>query len=174
MVTWLPVVGYEGSYEVSDEGVVRSLDRTTICRDGRRLFFEGKELLSYRTPPMGYRAVKLSKEGVKRSKRIHTIVLEAFVGPRPDGMVACHSNGIQDDLRLANLRWDTQTSNNLDAVAHGTHHNGSKTHCKRGHEFTAANTYLNPSSGGRQCRQCDRDNRGIRNPYGPRKSQLRK
>lgn len=106
---------------------------------------------------MGYRAVKLSKLGVKQSKRIHTVVLEAFVGPRPNGMVACHSNGIQDDLRLENLRWDTQTNNMFDEVAHGTHHNASKTHCKRGHEFTVANTYLNPTSGGRQCRQCNRD-----------------
>ena len=51
---------------------------------------------------------------------IHSLVLEAFVGPRPEGYVACHNNGIPTDNRAENLRWDTQANNNNDKITHGT------------------------------------------------------
>ena len=85
------------------------------------------------------------------------LMLEAFVGPRPGRLVdACHNNGIKDDLRIENLRWDTKAANAADAYRHGANLNGLKTHCKRNHEFTAENTYINPTSGARQCRECMR------------------
>ena len=51
---------------------------------------------------------------------VHRLVLEAFVGPCPIGMQACHNNGIRDDVSLKNLRWDTIKNNAMDRVRHGT------------------------------------------------------
>jgi hypothetical protein len=103
---------------------------------------------------MDYLTVNLERGDEKRRVRIHTLVIEAFVGPRPGGLEACHGPGGSDDNSRPNLRWDTRRENMLDEVRHGTHHNAVKTHCKRNHEFTPENTRINPTSGSRQCRRC--------------------
>lgn len=51
---------------------------------------------------------------------VHCVVLETFIGPRPDGFHACHNNGVRNDARLCNLRWDTPVNNMADKVKHGT------------------------------------------------------
>lgn len=88
---------------------------------------------------------------------VHVLVLEAFEGACPPGHEALHDNDDPTDNRLTNLRWGTRSENLLDRVRNGLHNHANKTHCKRGHEFTPENTYINPTSGGRQCRQCVRD-----------------
>ena len=160
MVEWRPVVGWEGRYEVSDVGQVRSVARVvTVAATGRSWLQPSRVLLPYRTSSVGYPTLRLKAEGRKSSKRVHVMVLEAFVGPRPKGMVGCHVDGDPDNNTPSNLRWDTQSANQLHSIAHGTHHNTVKTHCKRGHEFSPENTYLNPTSHGRQCRACMREAR---------------
>lgn len=115
---WEAVVGYEGSYEVSDQGNVRSIDRTHYFRGVKR-YARGVPLkpLSH---PSGYRRVTLWKNGVYQSAFIHTLVLEAFVGPRPSGHEAAHGNGVKKDNRLENLRWATPSENQADRETHGT------------------------------------------------------
>ncbi|WP_418888451.1 NUMOD4 motif-containing HNH endonuclease [Mycolicibacterium neoaurum] len=116
---WLPVVGWEGSYEVSDDGDVRSIDREVT--DGNRTrTFRGRQLRAASTP-RGHRYVTLSREGRTKTRLVHHLVLEAFVGPRPPGHEACHGNGLPEDNRRRNLRWDTRSSNVRDSVRHGTH-----------------------------------------------------
>jgi hypothetical protein len=51
---------------------------------------------------------------------VHTLVLLAFVGPRPDGMECCHNDGNPANNSLSNLRWDTPESNTADSVRHGS------------------------------------------------------
>lgn len=68
----------------------------------------------------GYRRVNLYKDGKRHHKFVHRLILEAFVGPCPDGMEGCHNNGDPADNRLENLRWDTRSCNILDAIRHGT------------------------------------------------------
>ena len=148
---WLPVVGYEGLYEVSDQGRVRSigrLDRTNHMHAPCVL----KEQPEERT---GHRRVYISVDGVKSYLRVHRAVLEAFVGPCPEDMEACHWNDDPSDNRLENLRWDTKKANRQDCVRNGHDPNASKTHCKRGHAFTPENTYLLGNS--RSCRVCQRE-----------------
>ncbi|WP_341702630.1 HNH endonuclease [Ferrovibrio sp.] len=54
-------------------------------------------------------------DGASKKKRlVHQLVIEAFVGPRPDGLEVCHGNGIKDDNRLENLRYDTPAGNRAD------------------------------------------------------------
>jgi hypothetical protein len=69
------------------------------------------------------------------------------------GLEACHLNDVATDNRLDNLRWDTRSANKRDTVRNGLHSQARKTHCKRGHEFTAENTYIRPD-GARTCRRC--------------------
>ncbi|MCV7354514.1 NUMOD4 domain-containing protein [Mycolicibacterium fluoranthenivorans] len=160
---WRPVVGYEGLYEVSDQGRVRSLDRSVRYGSKAWRRHHGTEIAPFRSPPTNYLTVSLSRDGYKRNRRIHVLVLEAFIGPRPSPeMDGCHNNSDPDDNRAANLRWDTKVSNSQDSVRIGTHHERNMTHCKRNHAFTVENTYVNPTSGARQCRQCVRDARGVR------------
>lgn len=147
---WLPVVGYETSYEVSDTGKVRSKAR--LDSRGRR---RREKLLSPRPQPFGHQTVALFTNGARRSFLIHRLVLEAFVGPCPEGMEACHWNGVPSDNRVKNLRWDTRAANVADSVRVGTHHMANKTHCPQGHEYTPENTYLYPQ-GRRACNECRR------------------
>lgn len=140
------VVGYEGLYRVSDRGEVWSALNgwLALSRDKR-----------------GYPRIGLHRNGVRKMARVHVLVLEAFVGPRPDGLEGRHKNGDHTDNRLENLEWGTHSENMLDAVDHGTHADARKTHCKYDHEFTPENTRL--YGGRRYCRKCkrrrDRDSR---------------
>jgi hypothetical protein len=82
------------------------------------------------------------------------LVLEAFVGPCPDGLEACHWDDDPTNNRLSNLRWDTSIANKRDMARNGGgNQNAHKTHCIRGHEYTPANTYRK-RGGGRECRVC--------------------
>ena len=147
---WRPVPGYEGSYEVSDLGRVRSLDR----RDGRGHVRRGK-LLAPRTTTRNHRSVALYRDCVRADVQVHHLVLEAFVGPRPDGLEGCHWNDDPTDNRLVNLRWDTRSQNTADSVRNGTHAMANKTHCPQRHPYTPENTYVYPA-GNRSCRECRR------------------
>jgi hypothetical protein len=74
----------------------------------------------------GYPGLGLYRERRARYRKVHLLVLEAFVGPRPPGMQGCHENGIPSDCRLGNLRWDTPKSNQADRLKHGTDCRGEK------------------------------------------------
>jgi hypothetical protein len=143
-------VGYEARYEVSDLGRVRALPRVDAQGGHRKL----RLFKPSRMDAWGHRGVKLRRDGVARSRYVHHLVLEAFVGPCPPGMVACHWNDVPDDNRLSNLRWATKSENRLDCVRNGGDHNASKTDCVRGHQFTSENTTLR--NGRRHCRECQR------------------
>lgn len=101
---WLPIIGWEGAYEVSDHGRVRSLPRTSTDRNGVRRPVPGCILKA--TPDGdGYPAVMLYRDGRPKRVYVHKIELEAFIGHRPPGLQARHCNGIRDDNHLPNLHW---------------------------------------------------------------------
>lgn len=58
--------------------------------------------------------------------RVHSVVLLAFVGPRPDGMQCCHNDGNPKNASLSNLRWDTAHANHADRNKHGTSNAGER------------------------------------------------
>ena len=119
METWKPVPGYEGLYEVSDEGHVRSLShRVPTCGTTTRNS-PGKTLKPSRKSN-GYHAVTLSKDGSSRTFSIHTLVALAFLGTPPQGQLVCHFDGIKTNCRLTNLRYDTPTGNFEDRDRHDT------------------------------------------------------
>lgn len=74
----------------------------------------------------GYPTVNLCRGGKKTICKIHRLVLEMFVGPCPEGMVACHNDGHRANNDLSNLRWGSYQSNSDDTLLHGTRAMGAK------------------------------------------------
>lgn len=147
---WRPVAGFEQWYQVSSEGRVRSLDRTTRAAHGdRRVKGRVRKLI---LAPNGYYGLRLSAQGVVKTVFVHQLVAQVFVEGEAPGLVVCHKNGRSTDNRAANLRWGTPSSNVRDSVNHGTHGMTRKTHCPQGHEYTEQNTRRWRSS--RICRTC--------------------
>jgi hypothetical protein len=65
-----------------------------------------------------------------RQHYVHRLVLVAFVGPRPPGLVCCHNDGNPLNNRVENLRWDTYEANEADKLRHGTKLVGEQTNAK--------------------------------------------
>lgn len=121
--TWKPIPGYEGLYEASDAGRVRSLDRSVPTLNGTAKVptvrhFKGRIIAHYIT--RGYPVACLTKNGRGKTFTVARLVLAAFVGPKPPDMECCHCNGDRSDSRLCNLRWDTNLANQEDRVTHGS------------------------------------------------------
>lgn len=122
-IEWLPVPGFEGRYERNKLGQYRGI----IYKPGipRRVPLMLKQTVHVD----GYLWVLLRKEGGgDKGFSVAATVLELNVGPRPEGMQACHNNGVRDDNRIENLRWDTIESNMQDKWAHGTMPHGTSHH----------------------------------------------
>ena len=157
MEIWKPVVGYEGLYEVSDQGRVRSVDRTIVRSDGVPRAFKGKDL----TPTFheqGYPLYLLWKNNKGRRFKSSVLVLEAFKGPRPEGYVARHypdRNPLKN--HISNLSWSTASVNSLDMREHGTHWQVKKEKCPQGHLLQAPNLRASElQKGSRACLACSR------------------
>lgn len=114
--TWLPLPR-DDRYEVSDLGRVRSW-----ASKGRNSHTRAQQprVLKQANGSKGYLAVFPGG----RFQLVHRMVLETFRGPCPDGMLACHGNGVRTDNRLENLRWDTPEANCADELLHGTSNRG--------------------------------------------------
>ena len=128
-VIWMSVIGYEGFYDVSSDGRVRSLDRLLTQKSARAgktvpLRRKGKELAPSPRSRDNRAAVSLSRDNRTCTRPVHVLVCEAFHGPRPIGMQACHNNGDYKDNQKSNLRWDTPKANQADRVLHGTNRRG--------------------------------------------------
>lgn len=160
MERWRPVVGYEGLYEVSDEGRVRSLDRLLPSeRWGGLRKLSGAILKPSDNGQTGHQFVRLWRDKKPCRRYVHHLVLEAFVGPRPEGLEALHQDDTPTNNRLSNLRWGTRSENLRDSVRNGRNHNASKTHCSRGGHPLAGDNLFEHSDGRRECRTCRRESR---------------
>lgn len=150
---WRAIPGYPG-YEASDLGRIRSL-RGRVAR-----------ILKGGTDSSGYRMVCIQTPEGQRTPTVHRLVALAHIGPKPSvpegsyRIEVCHENGDRTDNRLSNLRYDTNKANQQDSMRHGTHtaiEQAAKTHCVKGHEYTAENTYYAKTGRGfvtRSCRKC--------------------
>jgi len=152
---WRSIVDCPG-YEVSNRGRVRSINRVGV--DGRRV--HGRILTGSLSGSTGARlTVRLHRpDGTVAKRYIHSLVLEAFIGPRPRGCVARHINDDGMNNALSNLRWGTKSQNGYDAVANGRHGNSTKTTCPRGHALAVRWG----ESGGRRCRECQQQRQVLR------------
>lgn len=110
---WKPVLNYE-DYFVSNYGRVRSTK-------------SGKEkLLKAYSITGNYLGVRFYKDGKTTNQKVHQLVLLAFVGQRPDGMVVRHLDGNRQNNQLTNLAYGTHKENAADRSRHGTHNQFGK------------------------------------------------
>ena len=108
---WKPVVGYEGFYEVSNIGKVRSLARIVECNDGRKRKLKTR-ILRQSCAPSGYYMVTLHKNGKQKSGLVHRLVCEAFI-PKPLGKDEVnHKDENSKNNNATNLEWVTAKENN--------------------------------------------------------------
>lgn len=125
---WRDIAGYEGFYQVSNLGRVRSADRliNTVYGAKRRMY--GRVLKPKLNKSRGdYCVVFLSVDGVAKNRYVHQLVLEAFIGPRPGpNYQCCHADRNPQNNRLDNLRWDTPANNTADKLLHGTTGKGER------------------------------------------------
>jgi hypothetical protein len=127
MEAWRAIPGTDGAYEVSDLGRVRSwwYDNHTSRR--RR---DEPLILKPGANASGYLHVNVA--GLKpKGRMIHRLVLEAFVGPAPNGHECAHGDGNPANNALANLRWATRHDNQMDRRVHGTMVVGAKHHMSK-------------------------------------------
>ena len=114
---WKPVVGYEGLYEVSNHGRVRSI----VTKYGTAR----TRLLKPRADRNGYMRANLCKGDGPRDHYVHALVLAAFEGECPEGWVRNHKNGVKNDNRHCNLEYVTRSGNARHAAEHGLLPRGS-------------------------------------------------
>lgn len=114
MEEWRPIVGYEGLYEVSSLGRVRSCERVIPSR-----------LLKLQVTEEGYVRVHLSGKN-RRCASVHALVLTAFKGPKPVNQVGRHMDNVRHNNTVENLQWGTQKENVADRIRHGTYYQGSR------------------------------------------------
>lgn len=112
VVTFKPIPGWP-NYWASDDGYIWSV-RGKVCRELSLRSKVGK----------AYYFVRLSRDGERKKLiKVHSLVLLAFRGPRPQGLVTRHLNGNAHDNRLENICYGTQKENAEDSLRHGTRRN---------------------------------------------------
>lgn len=136
MEEWRAVPGFEGRYEVSDAGRVRTLGR---IRTG--------SILAPWVTSRGYESVSLRDGNRRRSMSVHRLVMLAFVGPCPSGQQVAHNDGNRRNNQRANLRYATPASNIDDRRRHGRTARGSRSGSAKLDEAAAATILALKSSG---------------------------
>ena len=124
---WLPVVGYEGLYEASNKGQVRSLPREQEIYRGGQYVRQGRVLRQKQTTHWPPRlAVTLYAHGAQKMHQAHSLVLSAFVGAPPVGQETRHLDGNPANNVLTNLCYGSPVENRADQDRHGTAARGSR------------------------------------------------
>jgi hypothetical protein len=116
-VSYRMIDGYPG-YAVGDDGSVWSCRIPGSLRSKKTGDVWRK--LAGGFDNNGYLIVVLSVDGNRKTRNIHRLVLETFVGPCPDGCEVAHGNGVKSNNCLSNLRWATRLENANDRHVHGT------------------------------------------------------
>ena len=116
METWKNIKGYEGLYQVSTMGRVKSLERTIIKKDGRKQTVK-ERILNPGIDRGGYLLVTLCAGGKRKTLKVHRLVCEAFHDNPNNKSDVNHINENKTDNRACNLEWSTRREN----LNHGTH-----------------------------------------------------
>lgn len=121
---WLPVADFEGLYEVSSRGRVRSMDR--IVPHGNHTSTLRGKILAQSVGDYGYHRVSLYQDSKHTLRSVHILVAEAFIGPRPEGMEVRHGPKGKLDNTPANLSYGTPLENTWDKIRDGALAQGTR------------------------------------------------
>lgn len=107
---WKDIAGYEGYYQVSNRGRIRSLDRLVHYKDGRKANYKGR-LVAVNSRPNGYLKANLYKNHTMKNVSVHRLVAEAFI-PNPEGHPEInHKDEVKTNNDVSNLEWCTSSYN---------------------------------------------------------------
>lgn len=109
MEIWKDIKDYEGHYQVSSAGHIRSLNRDTTI-SGTKSIFKGKTL-KYSLDGNGYKQLALYNKGERVRMVAHRLVASTFIPNTENKPCVNHINGIKGDNRVENLEWSTQSEN---------------------------------------------------------------
>lgn len=116
---YIPVLGYEGRYEVSPDGNIRSI-RRVVKKSNDRFQVVSTRILKPSRDGNGYSQCVLFNNDGRKSLKIHRIVLESFKGIRPYELTASHIDGDKLNNHIDNLVWESMSDNNRRKTSHGT------------------------------------------------------
>ena len=110
---WKDIKGYEGKYQVSNLGRVKSLARMTSSNNGSTKYLkrEKEKILKSRINSVGYPVVGLCKNNRTKTVKVHRLVAEAFIPNLENKPQVNHINGIKNDNKIDNLEWCTNSEN---------------------------------------------------------------
>lgn len=114
---WLPVVGFEGLYEVSESGMIRSLDRWKDNHSTKQ-FIKGA-IKSTRVQNSGYVITDLYKDGKSKTVKVHRVVAQAFIPNYDNKPTVNHEDGNKENNDVSNLKWMTFSEQNEHFYARG-------------------------------------------------------
>jgi hypothetical protein len=119
---WVPIDGYEGWYEVSDQGRVRSVDRVVKFKNGKGSRAYKGQILKFRYHN-GYAMVNLNKNKKMREHYVHRLVIENFTLHPKHKKWVNHKDGRKWNNKLSNLEWCTPKENSDHAIKHDLRNN---------------------------------------------------
>lgn len=120
MEIWKEIKGYEGLYEVSSEGRVRVSDRLVKTK-GNVLYLK-KGVILKESYAGGYSQVVLTKDGIRKSYKVHRLVAGTFIDNQDNLPCIDHINTIRSDNRVENLRWVTYKENSNNPITLSKHY----------------------------------------------------
>lgn len=115
MENWKEIPGYEGLYEVSDLGRIRSIDHTVPCKGNKTRLVKGKLKASTPISRLGYHITTLSKENKLMTYTVHQLVALAFIPKFTKGTHLNHIDGVKTNNHLSNLEISNPSHNGLHA-----------------------------------------------------------
>lgn len=113
---WLDILGYEGLYQISNSGRVKSLERMIK----HKYYYRIHKVRILKTGIVnGYKRLTLVKDGTNYYKLVHRLVIESFIANPENKPQTNHKNGIKTDNKVENLEWVTRSENMIHAYKMG-------------------------------------------------------